>query len=302
MIKRTIEYNISTEYKGMKVSSFLKNLGYPEKILTILRKRDGNLTINNEIIHMNYKLLTSHDKETLVIHIYEEESSENIVPVNMPIDIIYEDDDILVINKPASMPIHPSLNNYDNSLANAVAYYFQEKGEPFTFRCINRLDKDTTGLTILAKHYLAAGILSKSMQERKIKREYTAIVEGRFDNISGTINLPIGRDNSSMITRKIDYENGEKAITNYLVTNYLEKKNLSIVKLVLETGRTHQIRVHMKAVGHPLIGDYLYNPNSNILSRQALHAGHIEFIHPITNDKMSLAAPFPDDFLSIFPN
>lgn len=302
MLKRTIAYEITTEYKGIKVSRFLKEMGYPEKILTILRKVDGNLTINGEIIHMNYELLTSNSKETLVIHIYEEESSENIISVNMPIDIIYEDEDIIVINKSASMPIHPSLNNYDNTLANAVAYYFMEKGEPFTFRCINRLDKDTTGLTVLAKHYLAAGILSQSMQTRNIKREYTAIVEGRFDSESGKINLPIGRESTSLITRNIDYEHGETAITNYQVLRYIEEKDLSLVKLNLETGRTHQIRIHMKAIGHPLIGDYLYNPNNSLLKRQALHAGYIEFCHPITKEKISLSAPFPDDFLSIISN
>lgn len=297
MLKRTITYEIPTEYKGIKVSKFLKDIGYPEKILTNLRKVDGSLTINDNIIHMNYELLTSCEKETLVVHIYEDVSSENITPINIPIDIVYEDDDILVINKPASMPIHPSLNNNDNTLANAVAYYFQEKKQPFIFRCINRLDKDTTGLTILAKHYLSAGILSKNMQERKIKREYTAIVEGRFEIEEGKIDLPIGRDNASMITRNIDYEHGETAITNYRVLKYIEESNLSIVSLVLETGRTHQIRVHMKAIGHPLIGDYIYNPSNTLLKRQALHAGYIEFIHPITQEKIVLNAPFPNDFL-----
>ncbi len=302
MLKRTIAYEITTEYKGIKVSRFLKEMGYPEKILTILRKVDGNLTINGKNIHMNYELLTSNSKETLVIHIYEEESSENIVPVNIPIDIIYEDEDILVINKPASMPIHPSLNNYDNTLANAVAYYFMMKDEPFIFRCINRLDKDTTGLTVLAKHYLAAGILSQNMQTRNIKREYTAIVEGHFDKEYGRIDFPIGRENASLITRTIDFKHGETAITNYQVLDYIERKNLSLVKLNLETGRTHQIRVHMKAIGHPLVGDYLYNPDSKLLNRQALHAGYIEFCHPITKEIISLSAPFPDDFLSIVSN
>lgn len=295
MIKRTIEYEIKTEYKGMKVSSFLKRMGYPEKILTILRKTDGNLTINGEVIHMNYVLLTKSPCEILVIHICEEESSEKIVPVNMPLDIVYEDEDILVINKPAFMPVHPSLNNYDNTLANAVAFYYQTKGEPFTFRCINRLDKNTTGLTILAKHYLSSGILSKDMQDRKIKRIYTAIVEGKFDVAEGRIDMPIGRVNDSLITRMIDNENGERAITNYKVIHYYEKSDLSVVELNLETGRTHQIRVHMKAIGHPLAGDSLYNPESQIFKRQALHAGKIEFTHPVTKEHLSFHVKLPED-------
>lgn len=295
MIKRTIEYEIKTEYKGMKVSSFLKRMGYPEKILTILRKTDGNLTINGEVIHMNYVLLTKSPCELLVIHICEEESSEKIVPVNMPLDIVYEDEDILVINKPAFMPVHPSLNNYNNTLANAVTFYYQTKGEPFTFRCINRLDKNTTGLTILAKHYLSSGILSKDMQDRKIKRIYTAIVEGKFDVAEGRIDMPIGRVNDSLITRMIDYENGERAITNYKVIDYYEKSDLSVVELNLETGRTHQIRVHMKAIGHPLAGDSLYNPESQIFKRQALHAGKIEFTHPVTKEHLSFHVNLPED-------
>lgn len=299
MIKRSIKYKIETEYRGIKVSKYLKDKGYPEKILTLLRKQDGNLEINGEIIHMNYELLTKNDSETLVIHINEVESSEKIVPIKMPLDIVYEDDDILVINKPAFMPIHPSLNNYENTLANAVAHYYMQKNEPFIFRCINRLDRDTTGLTILAKHYLSAGILSKDMQNRKIKREYTAIVEGKFTETEGRINMPIGRIDDSMITRSIDYDNGETAITNYKVISYIKEKNLSLIKLNLETGKTHQIRVHMKAIGHPLIGDFLYNPDNALMKRQALHAGKIEFIHPVTHENMIFETQIPNDMREV---
>lgn len=296
---RTIDYKITKEHRGFRISTFLKEKGYPERVLTILRKEEGNIRINGKNVHMNYTFNGDED-EILSVIISEAESSEKIVPVYYPLDIVFEDKDILVINKPAGMPIHPSLNNYENTLANAVAYYFAGKNEPFVFRCINRLDRDTTGLTILAKHYLSAGILSQAMQNRLIHREYTAIVEGKFDSHSGTVDLPIGRENSSMITRTIDKEKGERAVTHYRVVDYNSPKNLSVLKLNLETGRTHQIRVHMTAIGHPLVGDFLYNPSSSLLPRQALHAGNISFVHPITGKQLQFETPLPKDMQSLF--
>jgi len=295
MIKRTINYDIPTEYKGRRLTGFLKQTGYPEGILTRLRKEEGNLLINGEIVHMNHILLINNEHEILTVVIHEEDTSEKIPPINLPLSIVYEDEDLLVINKPAFMPTHPSLNNYENTLANAVAYYFEKKNEPFVFRCINRLDRDTTGLTILAKHYLSAGILSQDMQFRRIHREYTALVEGSFEKETGIIDYPIGRCDDSLITRQIDFENGERAVTHYRVCDYFPSNNLSLVKLSLDTGRTHQIRVHMSAIGHPLAGDFLYNPGNTLLNRQALHAGHLDFIHPITGLSLSFDEGLPDD-------
>lgn len=295
MIKRIINYEIGTEYKGRRINSFLREKGYPERILTLLRKKEGNLLINGTPVHMNYILHKNNSHELLTVVISEEESSHTFESSNIPPDIVYEDEDLLVVNKPAGMPVHPSLNHRENTLANSVTGYFTEKNEPFVFRCINRLDKDTTGLTILAKHYLSAGILSQSMQNREIKREYTAIAEGCFERAFGTIDYPIGRSSDSLITRKIDPERGEPAVTHYKVVEYNEKLNLSVVMLTIDTGRTHQIRVHMRAIGHPLVGDYLYNPANKMLPRQALHAGHIEFTHPITGERLSFTQPLPED-------
>lgn len=296
---RIINYEIKSEYKGLRISAYLRKMGYPERVLTLLRKKEGNLKINGISVHMNYVLLQSSGSETLTVTISEEESSEKITPVNIPIDVIYEDEDILVINKPAFMPTHPSLNNYENTLANATANYFEEKKEPFIFRCINRLDRDTTGLTVLAKHYLAAGILAQDMQDRLIKREYTALVEGEFEQKEGTVDLPIGREDNSLITRTIDLENGERAVTNYQVQKYNPDSNLSLIRLRLETGRTHQIRVHMKAIGHPLAGDFLYNPQNRQINRQALHAGKLSFTHPVTRESMTFEIPLPEDMKAL---
>ena len=197
------------------------------------------------------------------------------------------------------MPIHPSLNNYENTLANGVADYYQQKGEAYVFRCMNRLDRDTTGLTILAKHMLSAAILSQDVANRAVHRTYLAIVEGTLTG-SGTIDAPIGRESNSLITRCIDYEHGERAVTHYRILACHNDQTL--VSLRLETGRTHQIRVHMKHLGYPLIGDYLYHPDMTKISRQALHSSLLEFTHPITKKAMKLSAPLPTDMQKLFPD
>lgn len=161
----------------------------------------------------------------------------------MPLSICYEDEDILAVNKPAQMPVHPSLNHYDHTLANAVCGYYNDQEIPYTFRCVNRLDRDTTGLTLIAKHMLSSAILSTAAARREISREYIAIASGKTPE-SGTIDAPIGRVAGSTIERQIDFENGERAITHYRRLAYHD--GLSLLSLHLETGRTHQIRVHLK--------------------------------------------------------
>ena len=235
--------------------------------------------------------------DELVIRIVEEQSSERVPPVEHPIHIVYEDEDILVIDKQAGMPIHPSLNNYYNSLANALAWYFEQQKKPFIFRCVNRLDRDTSGLTIIAKHVVSAAILSSMNARREIHREYRAIVRGHLTPESGVITAPLGRKDSSIIERTVDFDHGEKAVTYY---QFLEEKNgHSLVSLRLGTGRTHQIRIHMKYIGFPLVGDYLYNPDMEYITRQALHSYRLTFLHPITGQKMDFTAPLPDDMKKI---
>ena len=232
--------------------------------------------------------------DRLLVRVCENKNSENIVPVDIKLDIKYEDEDIIVINKGSDMPIHPSLNNYENSLANALMHYY--KGENFVFRCINRLDKDTTGLTIVAKHFLSAGILNIAMQNRQIKRVYNAIVkdDGRLPDVD-TINLPIAREDDTLIKRKVSLD-GQRAVTHFKVLKKFEK--YSLIEIRLETGRTHQIRVHMSHIGAPLVGDYLYNEDDygKSLVRPLLHSKSLEFIHPITGERMYLECDLPVDF------
>lgn len=304
--ERIIHYRIPNSYEGHKISEFLRNQGISTKSIIRLKSDVENVLLNDEPGFIN-RILKKDDRLTLCVK--ELESSKKIPPVDLPLSIIYEDEDILIVNKPANMPIHPSMNNYENTLGNAVAYYYMKKGEPFLYRCINRLDRDTTGLTILAKHYLSCGILYDEMESREIKRTYYAIVENRtvFDAPyahrllqTGTIDLPLGRKPDSAIERMVDIKNGDKAITHYrvLATN----DGLSLLELQLNTGRTHQIRVHMQAIGHPLIGDFLYNPKDTHMKRQALHAGKLSFRHPITKEMLSFTAPVPQDMQVFFPD
>ena len=293
-MNRTIIYEISSEYKGFTIEKFLKAHGYSSANITSIKKMPNNVVINGEWVHMHHNLTTG---EILTVNIQEDASSKKIPAIKMPLNIIYEDEDIIVINKPAGLPIHPSLNHYEDSLANGLAYYYESQGKPFIFRCTNRLDKNTSGLTVVAKHLVSANILSTMVKNRQFHREYYAIVRGTLSTKSGTINAPIGRVDDSIITRQVDFSNGERAVTHYQVIE--EQSGHSLISIHLETGRTHQIRVHFKYIGHPLIGDHLYNPDMEYISRQALHSHKIQFTHPITGEFMEFIAPLPDDMKSV---
>lgn len=296
-MKRELTYEITQLHNGKSILQFLKDMGYSHAVIVQLKKTSEGIQKNGVWAYVNDKLTAG---DILYVHWEEESLSENIVPVDLPFPIIYEDEDIIVVNKPADMPIHPSMNNYDNTLANAAMYYFQQKGIPFTYRCINRLDRDTSGLTILAKNMLSAGILAKHSGLRDIKREYMAIVSGNVPE-SGMIDAPIARLDGSTIERCVDFENGEHAVTHYRKLAYDQEKDLSLIRLKLETGRTHQIRVHMKYIGFPLIGDFLYNPDFRFIHRQALHSAALTFVHPVTHEEMHFESEISKDMKNIFP-
>lgn len=295
-MQRNFTYQITEEFHNCTISSYLKSMGYPHAVMVHLKKTPESILLNGHWEYVNTSVKTG---DVLEIKLIELESSEHIPPVFAPFSIVYEDEDILVIDKPANMPIHPSLNHYEHTLANAVCYYFVSQNIPYTFRCVNRLDKNTTGLTIVAKHMLSSAILSQAVAAKTIKREYLAIVKGETEDF-GTIDAPIARKDSSTIERCINYEIGEHAVTHY---RKLDTKNgYTLLSLILETGRTHQIRVHMSSIGHPLIGDFLYHPSSSELPRQALHSHKLEFIHPVTNIPMTFTAPLPPDMTDFWEN
>lgn len=293
-MNRTIDYFITDAHAGISIETFLRTKGYSGQNLTDIKRMPRSILVNDEHVYMR-QLLQAGDH--LQVCITETESSEKIPPVHLPLDILYEDEDILVINKPADMPIHPSLNNYTNSLANALAWYFQSQEKAFIFRCTNRLDRDTSGITIVAKHLVSANILAEATKNRAIHREYLAICRGLLTPEKGIIDAPIARKDDSIIERTVDFEKGEFARTHYELVAH--KNGHSLVRLKLETGRTHQIRVHMKYLGFPLIGDVIYNPDMESIKRQALHSYHMSFIHPITGEAMEFFAPLPEDMARV---
>lgn len=296
-MERKLSFLISEKDTNLTIHDFLKMQGFSSQNIIELKKMPRSILIDQEWVHVNYRLSAG---EKLMIHIQEQNSNDKILPVNLPFPIIYEDEDIVIINKPADMPIHPSQNNYENTLANAAAYYYEtEKNTPFVFRCINRLDRNTTGLTILAKNMYSASVLSAQMQRREIKRLYLAVVDGTLEKKYGTIRLPIGRKSDSAIERQIDFTHGENAVTHYCRLRTVGDYTLAAFQL--ETGRTHQIRVHMAAMNTPLVGDTLYNtkPSAYTLPRQALHAYRIAFIHPFTKEPLKFSAPIPMDMFSL---
>ncbi len=288
-MKRIFTYPIKENFNNKTILDFLKAHCYSAQIITHLKRTERGILKNGEWGRVRDIL---HTGDLLTITLVESEASENIVPSPLPLDIVYEDEDLMVLNKAANMPIHPSQGNYDNTLANAVCYYYQQKGEPFVYRCINRLDRDTTGLLILAKHMYSASLLSNMVQHRKIHREYLAIATGIVPD-NGTITAPIARVDGSTIEREVNEESGEYACTHYQTIAH--RNGYSLVSLKLETGRTHQIRVHMKHIGHPLPGDFLYNPDYRVIKRQALHSHKLSFNHPITQEWMEFTAPLPND-------
>lgn len=286
---RTLRYEIEPECAGYTIEKYLKLKNYSHSCIVFLKKTEEGIKRNGVWAYTRDKLDAGDVLEILFV---EEDASENIVAVDMKLDIVYEDEDILVINKPADTPIHPSQGNYDNSLANGVKYYYESQGINFVFRCINRLDRDTTGLVVIAKNMLSGAVLNIAMLNREIHRTYFAVVKGELPE-TGTIDFPIARKDGSTVERCVDMVRGERAVTHFERVDKNEK--YSLAKIWLETGRTHQIRVHMNAIGHPLPGDFLYHNDRSEIGRQALHSWQLEFTHPVTGKLLKFEQPLPED-------
>ena len=244
---RHLSFSVTEEESGRKIEEFLKQNGCSHHVLTHLKRTDHGIILNGEWAYSSTRLQCG---DVLELWIREEEASDQIIPTPLPLNIVYEDEDLMVINKPPDMPIHPSINNHEKTLANAVMYYFREKGEAFVYRCVNRLDRDTSGLLILAKNMFSAAVLYRQSAERKIHREYLAIAAGEIPE-EGIIDAPIARAANSAIMRCVDFSCGERAVTHYRRLLYSKENDCSLLRIRLETGRTHQIRVHMKYIGHP---------------------------------------------------
>lgn len=257
--------------------------------------------IENKHVYLNDKIIDTRSSvlknDVITVNLDFDEENENIIATNMHLIIVYEDDCFLILNKPAGIAVHPSMQHYTDSLANGIKFYFDSIGFHKKIRPINRLDLNTSGLVIFAKNEYVQECLIKQMQEKTFEKCYIAFVEGSFSDSNGTINLPIARKENSIIERCIS-PSGQNAITDYKVLAQYD--TFSIVECHLQTGRTHQIRVHMSAIGHPLLGDTLYGNSSSLIARQALHCYKLSFVHPVSKQVMSFSCNLPDDMNSLF--
>ena len=269
-----------TVVESKKINQILKNdLHISSRLLYKL--------INKKAIYLNDDVCDTRNSakngDILSVDLSYSEDSSNIVSTKMDLDIVYEDEAMLILNKPSGIATHPSILHFNDSLSNGVRYYFNQIGLNKKIRPVNRLDLHTSGLIIFAKNEYIQECLIKQMEENSFQKEYHAIINGHLENKKGTIDLPIARKQNSIIERCID-ENGKRAVTHYEVIE--EYENTSLVKCSLETGRTHQIRVHFASIGHPLLGDSLYGETSDLLDGQALTCTKLSFIHPVTNKQV----------------
>lgn len=293
-----LEYTINKNDVYTNLKEVLKIQFKLSDRLLLKLKRNNKIYINNQIANINSKIVYG---DTISILIDFEEDNSNIVPTKMDLNIVYEDDSYIIINKPAGIPIHPSMDHFTDSLSNGVKYYFNQIKLYKKLRPVNRLDKNTSGRVIFAKNEYIQECLVREMKDNTFYKEYLAICNGKFTKQSDIINAPIARKSDSIIERCVN-ENGDTAITEYTVLDYQPNPDISIVKCILKTGRTHQIRVHLSYIGHPILGDTLYGTTSHLIDRQALHAYKISFIHPITNIKVNYMAELPNDMKKLINN
>lgn len=274
------------------VKDFLvKKLHLSSKLITHLKSLDDGILLNGVRVTVRAVMQKG---DVLTLKLRDEAESDSLLPVDLHFDILYEDEDILAVSKPAGMPTHPSLNHYDDTLANAVAFYYKKKGEPFVFRAANRLDGDTSGVLLIAKNRCAAANLSLALKNGEVKKTYLALLSAIPEKKSDRITSYIRRKEGSVLLREATEtkEGADLAVTDYTVIGTGE--GVALVRVSLLTGRTHQIRVHMQSIGCSLLGDYLYGDESTF-PRQALHAFSLSFPHPMKKERITVTAPLPED-------
>jgi len=284
-----LEYVVKDLTKYENVKQVLKEEFLMSDRLIIKLKNSKQIFLNNSITFVNQKLQIG---DIICFDLDFEETCDNIVPTKMDLDILYEDDGMLIVNKPPFIPVHPSMEHYEDSLSNGVKYYFNSINLKRKIRPVNRLDKNTSGIVIFAKNEYIQECLVKQMKSGTYEKIYLALVDGIIDKEKQIIDAPIARKEDSIIERCVS-STGYTAIT--IIELLKSFYDYSLIRCTLKTGRTHQIRVHTSYIGHPILGDDLYGKKSDEINRQALHAYKINFIHPISKEKIKIQAELLDD-------
>ncbi len=294
------EYNIESceEWTDNRIDKVLSEY-FADYSRSFLKKlfEDGKITVNGKVIKQSYKLKVSDMIDISV----PEPVNIDIEPENIPLDIIYEDDDVILVNKPKGMVVHPAPGHYSGTLVNGLMYHFKDSlsGINGEFRpgIVHRIDMDTTGILVVCKNDMAHRFLSEQLHEHSITRKYYAIVHGNIQQDNGTVDAPIGRSPKDRKKMAVNTRNGRRAVTHYRVLERFNGK-YTYIECQLETGRTHQIRVHMSSIGHPILGDEVYGPKKCPfkLQGQTLHAGVLGFIHPSTGEYVEFHADLPGYF------
>ena len=288
-----MQLTISEEQNGMLLRDFLKKYcKLSHRMIKRLKYSEGGITVNGEQVTVRRIL---HKGDILTLAAEDAEATEKIRPVPLPLDILYEDEELVVPSKPANMPTHPSHDHYDDTVANALCYRYEQMGIPFCFRPINRLDRDTSGLLLIARGQIAADRLNRAMREGHIRKTYLAILEGTPEPARGEIETHLCRTAQSIIVRRVcaPEEGGDYALTRY--RTLAAAGGYSLVEASPITGRTHQLRVHFAHIGHPIVGDSMYGHPHPDMPRQALHAHTLIFPHPTDGREMHAESPLPED-------
>ncbi|MBY0121005.1 RluA family pseudouridine synthase [Bacillus sp. S/N-304-OC-R1] len=288
-----LRWQITAENEGKIIKEFLKENEISKAALTDIKFKNGYITVNGNEETVRYSLKKG---DMLIIGFPEETPSDGMKAEELPLDILYEDEFIIAVNKPTGMSTIPSREHPNGSLANALLGYYRRIRLKTTAHIVTRLDRDTSGIVLIAKHRHIHHLFSKQQKLGKVNREYEALAEGIIAQNFGTINEPISRKKDSIIEREVNPD-GQYACTHFEVIK--RYKSFTHVKLRLETGRTHQIRVHLSYLGHPLVGDDLYGGNNNFLSHQALHCRKVSFFHPIIEKEMTFIAEVPADMMKL---
>lgn len=292
--KRSLQVIVPEKYDGERVLKVLREEMQVSGTLVKRLKHTQGILLNDSPVR-TVDLVRSGD--LLKIVLTEREGSDHVIPVKSEFETVYEDDDLIVVNKPAGMSVHSSRKSDLHSLANALAYYFREKGEHHMFRAVNRLDRQTSGLMLLAKNAHANALLVQQMKQKQIEKRYLAVTDGIPPDEEGTLDFPIKRADDSVL-RRVVASDGKEAVTHYRVRK--RSGRFALVEIRLETGRTHQIRVHFAHIGCPLAGDWLYGTEEGApIPRQALHAWRLAFSHPISGERLSFEAVLPADMKKI---